>query len=783
MGTERSPHLIPLGGEGWATWREVVLRGAGFPADTARALTDPQLTAAADAAVADAGQLAAYLTEYQAAVGRLSAAITGFARLPRFREAVTWQNPKLVKLCLDKAAAGEPRNVRGRNHEQTIASYLQRYSMKNDTVSFVGPVGWARWVEAGPPLAIRIGAGLLARRTVYFETWAIDAVARTLSADPELRPWLVPRLFSAHRLDGATLRVPGRPPVPLTECEQAMLALVDGVRTVRDIAAELAGSDHSELGAPTSLLPALDALVARALLRLDLVGAIEAWPERTLLTRLARIPDRPVRERAVGVVQDLVAARDRVSASAGDDVALEAALAELAGRFFSITGLAGERRPGETYAGRALVYEDTVRDARVGLGPTLREQLERPLCLLLDSARWLVAEIGSEYHRYFLGLYERRAGQLGSSTVPLVSILSLATSQLFYNARSLPEPTRLAVAEFQRRWAAILRIPPDARDLRLRSEELRERVAQLFPARSVPWATAIHHSPDIMLAATDADAVERGEHLFVLGELHVSFNTMESRLFVQQHDDPASLLTAAEADLGDRRIYAIAPRDGHSVTSRTTPPSALMSPRYTYWTMYPEAATPPAPIIPAADLFVHRDGDQLVVRSSSGAFEAPLLKVLGEQLSGVSVNAFKPLPRGSYTPRITIDSLVIARQSWTFRADEVAWAAARSEPDRFLGARRWRLRHRLPERAFYTVPVEDKPTFVDFSSLAYVNILAKAIRRSAEEPDGSVTLTEMLPDQSQLWLHDGEDRRYTSELRLLAVDQRATATPTTSHRA
>ena len=96
----------------------------------------------------------------------------------------------------------------------------------------------------------------------------------------------------------------------------------------------------------------------------------------------------------------------------------------------------------------------------------------------------------------------------------------------------------------------------------------------------------------------------------------------------------------------------------------------------------------------------------------------------------------------------------------------------RSEADRFLGARNWRLQHRLPERAFYRVPVEDKPTFVDFSSLAYVNILAKAIRRSASTVDSSITFTEMLPDQSQLWLRDAENHRYTSELRIVAVDRR-----------
>jgi Lantibiotic dehydratase, N terminus len=769
MAAEQGSHLVPLG-DGWGAWRDAVLRGAGFPAEMVRTLTDPELAAAADAAVHDLGRQQAYLEEYRSAVGRLSVAISKLAQLPRFREAVTWQNPKLVKLCLDKAAAGERRNVKGRYHEQTIASYLQRYTMKNDTVGFVGPVGWAHWVDAGPAVAMQVGEHFLARRTVYFEAWAIEAVAQALAADPELRPWLAPRLYSAHLLDGATLHLSDRPSVTLTAPESAVLQLVDGARTVQDIADALAGSEFGELADPAALLAMLDGLVGRELLRLDLMGGIETWPERTLLARLERIPQPAVRERAVRAVRGIIEARDQVSAAAGDDVELRAALANLDVCFQAITGESAERRPGENYAGRTLIYEDTVRDTRVEFGPAIREQLSRPLCLLLDSARWLIAEIGEEYERYLLGLYQRRVGQLGSTAVPLSSILSLATSQLWYSPRRLPSVVRRAVTEFQQRWATILRIPPDAREVRLCSAELSERVATLFPPRPVGWATAIHHSPDFMLAAADLAAIERGDHLLVLGEMHLTFNTLESRVFVEQHDDPAALLAAAEADLGDQRIYAITPREG-GVSSRTSPPSSLMSPRYTYWTMYPESATPPAPIIPAANLLVSHEDGQLVVRSRSGELLAPLIAVIGEQLSGVAVNAFRPIAAESHSPRVTIDRLVIARESWTFQADEVGWAAELSEPDRFLGARRWRLQHRLPERAFYKVPVEDKPTFVDFSSLAYVNILAKAIRRSAEEGDGSVSLTEMLPDQSELWLQDSDGGRYTSEFRMLAVDQ------------
>ncbi|MEV7028234.1 hypothetical protein AB0O00_39725, partial [Kitasatospora sp. NPDC093558] len=289
----------------------------------------------------------------------------------------------------------------------------------------------------------------------------------------------------------------------------------------------------------------------------------------------------------------------------------------------------------------------------------------------------------------------------------------------------------------------------------------------------LPWPTAVHHSPDFMLAAADEEAVGHGEFLLVLGELHLSFNTMESRVFVEQHDDPPSMLAAAEADMRGSRIYGIMNRDVPGVSSRVSPPSALLSPEYTYWTMHPEAVTPPGPIMPAAALFVRREGERLVVRSRAGAFEAPLAHVVGEPLAAAAINAFKPVAKARHNPRITVDRLVVARESWSFPAGELAWAAVKSEPERFRAARRWRLEQGLPERAFYKVPVEDKPAFVDFTSLVLVNILAKAVRRSVEEENGSVTLTEMLPDADGLWLSDAAGARYTSEFRILAVDESA----------
>jgi len=748
-------------------WRDVVMRSAGFPADLVLALSDPKLAGAADAADGDPDRLADYRREYGDATERLSAAIREVARLPRFREAVAWQNPKLIKQCLDKLAAGEPRNVRGRNHELAVAGYLQRYCLKNDTIGFFGPVGWARWTDGGEWLTTYVGDRRLSRRTVQLETWAVDAVGRALFADPAVRPWLAPRRHSSHLLDGATLYLADRSPVPLNTRDRRLLAVADGQHSLRDIAAELVWSEFPDLGDENALLAAYEGLAERGLVQLGYPASIRTAPERTLVDEVRRISDPAVREPAMAVVRDFIDARDRVAAAAGDDAAVEAALADLAKRFVDITGLDGERRAGQTYAGRTLVYEDTVLGTRVDLEAKLREELSGPLRLLLAAARWLVAEVADEYERIFQELYERRAGQSGSPDVPLAAILSLATPYLFFDLRQLRTPVRRVVAEFQRRWQTILGLPVEGRLVQVRSEEIAAEVERLFPSRRLPWATGIHHSPDLMIAAPDAAAVARGDFFFVLGELHVALNTVESRVFVQGHDDPASLLANAEADLGGRRIYGIPALTSSAVSSRVAPPSALLSPGYAYWAQHPESVTPPAPIIPAADLVVRREAGRLMVYALGGDFSATLAETLGEFLAGVVVNGFKPVP-GPHTPRVVIDRLVLARESWTFRAGDVPWARVASEPERFLQARKWRERNGLPERVFVKVPVEDKPTFADFGSLVYVNVLAKLIRRSAEA-DGTVSLTEMVPDASQLWLRDAEGRGYTSELRIVAV--------------
>ncbi|MGW4299149.1 lantibiotic dehydratase [Streptomyces sp. NPDC004646] len=760
------PLRTPLGATGWDLWGDAALRSAGFPAERIAELCDAELAAAADQFdEREEGSRERYAKVFQAAAERLGAAVRKTAADPLFREAVTWQNPALVHNCLDKAAAGEPRNVRGRYHELTIVTYLQRYCLKNDTVGFFGPVGWARISPEATGLSATPGPALVSRRTTYFEGWAVEALARAVGARREVLPWLTPRVVPAASLTGWTVQLPFRKPVTLTAQEVRVLGRCDGRHTVGDIA-----GTPFDLDTVTALLRLRDLDV----IRIDLVGGLVAEPERDLADRIARLGDPAVRERAERPLGELLAARAEVAASAGDPDRLLRATGQLAAEFERLTTSSSTRRAGGTYAGRTLVYEDTVRDLDLRIGREVTDQLAAPLGLLLDSALWLANSIAERYLARGRHVLERG----GAESMPLLQMLTALLPEVAQlstdNLRS--ELVDEVVAEFRARWRRVVGLPlesfADTPRHTVGAAEIADRVAQEFATGAPLWSCARWNSPDVMFLTESPQAAERGDVDFVLGEMHCSINTLESQLFVSQHPDSARLRDSAAASGMDGRVVIIPRMDAALTTSRMARATELRLPSYTYLSIGSDSfdAPPGATTLSVADLMVERKGDDgLVVRHRTDGREYPFLELIGEPLSLLVANAFSPFGGAGHRPRISIDRLVVEREAWTFTAADCDWAFLKDERRRYAAARAWRARHRLPERGFYRVPVERKPMAVDFRSLALVNLLAKSVRRTAET-GGGFTLSEMLPDTDRLWLRDHAGQRYTAELRVVAVD-------------
>ena len=734
------------------------------------AICDERLARCADLAGADLGgaELAgpgpAYDAVYADAARRLSRAIAGTRADPGFQEALTWQNPGLAQRLQD-AGVGGSRRSKDRGRELVVAAYLQRYCLKNDTIVFLGPVGWASAGHGTAGLVVMAGEQLIARRTTYFEVWAIDKVAAAIAGQGRVLGWLRPRRTRSTFLAGNVLHRPHRQPVTLTDAEREVLLACDGSRTISEVL--------DSAGAPGARA-VLARLAGLGALRLDLEGPVDAWPERLLREKLELIADPVARAAALEPVDQMIRARDAVAATGGDPAGLQRALASLAETFEQVTGSPATRRAGENYAGRTLVYQDAVRDVRVELGEAVTQALAAPLGLVLDSARWLVNEITDRYRVLFAELLDREMARAGGAPVPLQRLLTVASPYLYTAAdRGVGEVAAASIAELQRRWEEVLGPPSSARRHQVSAAAISARAAECFPARPVTWSGARQHSPDIMIAAASPGEVQRGNFLLVLGEIHLTTNTLDQRLFVEQHPDPARLIAAEQADRGPRRIVPILEKDHPTVTSRTSPPSAVLGPGQLYWSSaITDSLDPPESdtVMPGAAMTVARRGDELVVHLMPSGTELDFFEVIGDAMIGVIVDAFQPVAPAAHRPRITIDRFVLSREQWTFQVADSAWAFAKDEQKRFYLARRWRQDHQLPERVFYRVPVELKPTAADFRSIVLVNLLAKHIRQTQAAGHAQYTVTEMLPDLDQLWLTDRQGRRYSSELRIIAYD-------------
>ena len=705
----------------------------------------------------------------RASAPRLTQAIREVIADPRFREALLWQNRTaygFVREALGRETG--TRNSKQRQYEEMIANYLQRYCAKNDTIGFFGPVGWATLgAEVSAGITVKPGPQLLERREVYFEGWCLDVLAESLAAVGEARRWTKPRLLPYIRLEGNNVHLPASTrPTSLPSQAAAVLHACDGTTTAKDIAARLV---RDGFRSEDDVYRILASLKERGLIKWTFEIPLAPHPEKTLRNLLENIESQPLRETVLAALSEMDQARKQVALAAGNPERLEDALAALDSTFTRLTGEVPKRAEGQTYAARTLVYEDGRRDIEVEIGHEVLESLAPPLSLMLTVARWIAGQIVELYRDSLTETYEALRRRLGTTTVDAVTFWLTAQPLLF--GADGPRPIDKIPALLQERWSRVLSVPHDGRKhVDYTSEEVRPRVLAAFDAPPLSWKQAFYHSPDVMIAASSAEAIRRGDFLFVLGEMHLAGNTLAGALFVAQHPAPEDLLRFVTSDYGEPKVSMIVSKSWPNQTLRTV--NALIPVHDQLVAAMHDSICPQGrEAVPVGELLVENVAGELVMHTRDGRVRFDLMEALGEPLSVLAVNSFKVVAPAAHNPRITVDRLVISRESWSFPAEELDFAFEKDEASRFLAARRWARAQELPRFAFVKSPAEVKPVYVDFASTIYVSMLAKLIRRTAEQSGSSITFTEMLPRTDQTWLPDADGHTYTSEFRVVAVDQ------------
>ncbi|PWR04913.1 lantibiotic dehydratase [Micromonospora acroterricola] len=761
-------HRVPLGDTGWSVWRDGILRSTGFPADGLMLLSAPQAAEAADELLATGAGAELFDKEFAEAVSASGRRLVELAADPLLREAVTWQNRGALA-ALDGLVRGgpdAPRNVRRRDRERALLRYWQRYCGKNETVGFFGP---SCWVTLDPELPVaaeaRPGATLTRRRWVWFESWALSAYAQRIGGDVAVRRWWAPRLAPHLSLAGREVRRPGRPPVPLSPVEAALLAAADGRRPACDLVTDPAIG----LRRPEDGYALLDRLVERELATWDAALPVSPAAEEVLRQRITEIGDAPARAAAEAGFDRLCAARDTVAVAAGDPDRLRAALDALDETFTDLTGQPAQRRAGEMYAGRTLCYEDTSRDLDVVFGAPLLDGLAAPLAVLLRAARWLAGALEEAYGASFRELYDELRAEAGDAPVALSDLWFLAQG-LFWG--SGPRPVDAVATEFAARWAGLFGLtdlPAGSTDVRLDVADLAARVDEVFPPVPPGWSNSRLHSPDLQICAADADALARGDYTVVLGELHAAWASFDCQAFTPSHPDVERLRAALAADLGPDRFRLLFPTDWPRRTSRVA--EALIGPTDRLLAFAPAPNAEPGRVLPTVALTVQDEAGRLVVADTEGR-RWPLAEVFAGLLSAHAVDGFKLVAAAPYTPRITLDRLVVARQTWRTTVGASGLGAVTGERARFLAVRDWRRRLGLPEQVYVKLGTETKPCFVDLSSPAFANMFCAMVRAAHRDggDDTTLVVSEMLPTAQDAWVPDAAGRRYFSELRLHIVD-------------
>lgn len=725
-----------------------------------------------------AAAAAGFRQTHDEATAAVSEEIAQIAGRDDFCEAVIWQNRRAFHTAIRSLArhATEKggRGSKQRQHEELVALYLQRYCVKNDTIGFFGPVGWARLNDrSAEMLEVRPGRHVLAARTVYFEDWGIGALAEQLAADEQLRQWAPPRRVPYVRVEGNACYLPkARRPLMLSAKQRAVFGSCDAQKSAKEIADALISRGEAGFVSGEEVYRVLETLQGKGLISWGFEFPLAPYPEEALARLLERVEPTALRESAAQGLAELQQARQSVVDAAGKPAMLDQALENLEAAFIRITGENPTRNEGQTYAARTLIYEDCRRDVEVEFGAPFLEALAAPLSLVLMSARWISYQIAQLYRGVFRDIHQKLCRETGTPAVDGMTFWMAVQPLLFGEETARPVDTLQSA--FQERWLKILSLPqPGKRRIHYTTAELLASAATAFDVPDSGWERARHHSPDIMIAAPSYEDLRRGNYLFILGEVHLATNTISTTLFVQQHPKPEELFAAIAADFPEPGVTIAPPKHWQNQTLRTS--RMLVPPRdyrveLTHDSISPDRQTG----VPISEVLIEANGDGLLARTRDGRAAFDVLEIFNEALSVLAINSLKMIRLDRYTPRVTVDRLVLYREAWSFAAGEMEFANEKSSADRFLAARRWARSHALPRFVFVKVPVEVKPVYVDFSSVIYVDLISRLVRRTIEQdPKAQVTVTEMLPGTQETWLPDAEGQTYTSELRVVALDLHA----------
>lgn len=746
--------IRPYGQHGWAVWESGLLRSAGFPAGGLDRLVTPGLLKAADDALANRIDEKAFMEAYERASIVTSAEISRIAEDPHLAMALGWQNAPFLQMVEKLRQPAERVNSSRRANERRLAMYWQRYCGKADTIGSFGPFAWISVSDTEGFGEFHHGHGLIAASHPSFEAWMVVEIGAWLASREGMAEWLLPTLEPMLYLDEArsAIVIPGKAPLRLRPEEVMVLRLADGSRTAHEIVVEVADKVPER-----TARRALEKFSRKRMLTWGpaIPISVDAW--QILRDRVSDIGDASLREELDEVLDRFELLLADVEA-ARDDTELTEALSRLDAQFLETTGRQPSREAGNMYAGRTLCYFDACRDVDWHLGSGFLDTLDDALALLLRSADWFAARLNRGYSEALSDLARR----LSTPGRPLrLSDLWAPSLSLFWGEE--PKPLLEAIVDLSERWASVLNGFENSSRVQLCSADLASAVETAFPEAQAPAGLGIH-SPDLQFVADDPEALSRGEFTAVLGELHACYASLDVPA-VEWSVPDGSVREAINDVLGLERLVPLFPESwrrntGRVVTATTGPQDRLLG-------FTRAISRDRSQVWPMVSLEIVEGPDGFELSCPDGR-RMPLVQAWLIPISMVAADAFKVGLGGAHTPRLSVDRLVLFRETWRLSTDDIGIHARRRREADHLAVRAWQKKHDLPDEVFVKFADEVKPTYLHFGSVPLVASFLASVRRQRICPgeEHLVVISECLPRPQESWLMDQQGSRYVSEIRL-----------------
>jgi hypothetical protein len=674
----------------------------------------------------------------------------------RFQEAVFLSSPLAFAslqryLALWKGEAPPPDTYTARRGEQLFYAYLNRFCAKNDTTSFFGPVNYGNFNVLLPTAFHQHFRPneQIGKRQVFMAHWVVKALSHEISTDARLVPYLIPRRNPLARVLGdqciylhGVNRALRLPPGSYT-----LFCHIDGCTSIQGLADGLRLKIDEIVGL-------LRLLQKARLVETDIpVTPTRVHALQDLQSRVAMLPSTVNRG-----AQELLEQAENWCIRLQETQWPERIQTWTAAEQWAAEHVpVGVRRGGGTlYADRLAFYEDCQGSLEtLEIGGSLYQALTGPILTILRlytvaaALRWLDQQ--SIGQRAFEHMKQHE------ETVRYIDMIGQIEQEIANMPLSEQLATRIRTHLQQKLSAREQR-----QEIHLTEADIQEICA---PFAEMTDAVLRHHrillpSPDLLVAASSLEEVERGNFRLVLGELHDDCSSLFGGFFAYFHTDPQKLSLVLEQRLRavpgwERMASIVSERRNKYVTPEL--------PGYTIC-LGGTSIKDRTQVIPIADVEVRKVENYLTLWANG-----PLTLYPGDlhsvahgcfALPSVVPLAWRITEEDEHTPRIVVDGIVVQREEWPLDAQQVR--LPQEKGDGFVlmtHARRLQRRYGWPDQLFVKWSASEKPVLIDLAIPWAVRWLMK-IADQAER----LLISEMYPGPDQLWWTDAHGK-HTFELR------------------